>query len=100
MSFPERTDIKFGCGQKRHLDGVQLQPWYGMGNTTSPWTLPSLFTNTPEYPSTGNFEVIDIPGTIHTDATLFPCSHEVITKKIYSHRYPPRCGPWHRVSDL
>jgi hypothetical protein len=26
MSFPERTDIKFGCGQKRHLDGVQLQP--------------------------------------------------------------------------
>jgi hypothetical protein len=58
-----------------------------MNKTTSPLTLPSLFTNAPEYPSTGNFEVIDIPKTIHTDATLFPCSHEVITKKIFSHRY-------------
>jgi hypothetical protein len=31
------------------------------------------------------FEVIDIPKMIYTDPTLFPCSNELIPKKIFSH---------------
>jgi len=43
------------------------------------------FSHMPEYWRTGNFEVIDIPKIIYTDPTLFPCSNELIPKRIFSH---------------